>query len=751
MAGYILKIMLEGTHPPVWRRIVAPEKITFEDLHDMIQIIFDWDGDHMHGFEVPQKRIHIVSDDDWLGGNTYVETTTPVDDFFQKCKWIRYTYDFGDEWRHKIIIEKKDETYDKRYASLLKYKGDNFIEDSFDEWELEEDDEVFQTRARAPFDPDETEFRLKGLECSPFEGEFEMLPDPMEELSKMGKMLEKFFKEMTPEKLKALEDNFCGEISETETKIEKWQEFSHELENGITQKPWTVAAADAPNHKTISQLLRKLSGTQVKDYCKYLQIPMNGSEGIEEMANKIAELWFEHPEYLLYVLDEKQYRELEKISKLSPDEVQTKPENYKLIPRLLYLGLADVEFSGKGTKERAEVTLASDLQKLLKSLKSLNAKQVKNTYHNLKKFTKNLVFLMKAYIAIDFDSLYSAYCRITGEKINHIEFNRFVYWHGTMNYIVQTVVKVDDGKSYVMVPDFKQEQIVERMMRYAEHLDYVQYSAEDLRRLNGDINERSFGLQLLFDGLCAGLGLRPSFAGEIIEAIFMSVLEGQSLQSIIFELEDILEEEKSKLNLFYKSAIWNGLSMILLDIEQAMLKGRSRSEYAKLKGISAWSVEMAPSTGKTGTQKNCRMNEFPANIQEKMYKAVNFAAHDEIWWLLRYKETKKIKSEEYIYNLAKACCTGCLFKEASALADELEKSSDQGNLAAKSLRKNIEGGCDVMDEDFDDLDDSGEPEWYLEEQMAIPLTPYVRDTKKVGRNDPCPCGSGKKYKNCCGK
>lgn len=29
--------------------------------------------------------------------------------------------------------------------------------------------------------------------------------------------------------------------------------------------------------------------------------------------------------------------------------------------------------------------------------------------------------------------------------------------------------------------------------------------------------------------------------------------------------------------------------------------------------------------------------------------------------------------------------------------------------------------------------------------------PYVRKTKKVGRNDPCPCGSGKKYKNCCGK
>jgi len=29
--------------------------------------------------------------------------------------------------------------------------------------------------------------------------------------------------------------------------------------------------------------------------------------------------------------------------------------------------------------------------------------------------------------------------------------------------------------------------------------------------------------------------------------------------------------------------------------------------------------------------------------------------------------------------------------------------------------------------------------------------PYVRKNKKIGRNEPCPCGSGKKYKNCCGR
>ncbi len=36
-------------------------------------------------------------------------------------------------------------------------------------------------------------------------------------------------------------------------------------------------------------------------------------------------------------------------------------------------------------------------------------------------------------------------------------------------------------------------------------------------------------------------------------------------------------------------------------------------------------------------------------------------------------------------------------------------------------------------------------------ESAPPSTPFVREGRKVGRNDPCPCGSGKKYKQCHGK
>jgi preprotein translocase subunit SecA len=43
------------------------------------------------------------------------------------------------------------------------------------------------------------------------------------------------------------------------------------------------------------------------------------------------------------------------------------------------------------------------------------------------------------------------------------------------------------------------------------------------------------------------------------------------------------------------------------------------------------------------------------------------------------------------------------------------------------------------------------PELARREAQAQPIMPAHRDAAKVGRNDPCPCGSGKKYKQCHGR
>jgi len=54
------------------------------------------------------------------------------------------------------------------------------------------------------------------------------------------------------------------------------------------------------------------------------------------------------------------------------------------------------------------------------------------------------------------------------------------------------------------------------------------------------------------------------------------------------------------------------------------------------------------------------------------------------------------------------------------------------------LKRILRGGGYDFDFDFDDDMDYN------------PGVTYVRQTAKVGRNDPCPCDSGKKYKRCCG-
>jgi SEC-C motif-containing protein len=39
--------------------------------------------------------------------------------------------------------------------------------------------------------------------------------------------------------------------------------------------------------------------------------------------------------------------------------------------------------------------------------------------------------------------------------------------------------------------------------------------------------------------------------------------------------------------------------------------------------------------------------------------------------------------------------------------------------------------------------------WYFVDSLEPKQTPYRRAMPKIGPNDPCPCGSGRKYKKCC--
>jgi len=65
-----------------------------------------------------------------------------------------------------------------------------------------------------------------------------------------------------------------------------------------------------------------------------------------------------------------------------------------------------------------------------------------------------------------------------------------------------------------------------------------------------------------------------------------------------------------------------------------------------------------------------------------------------------------------------------------------------------------ENDPDLLDDEDFDLDPWNHPGAFSDQlssgYTAFPVAPYVRESPKIGRNDPCPCGSGKKYKKCCG-
>ena len=174
MAAYIVKVTIEDTHPPVWRRIAIPEKILYGDLHVILQAAFGWYDAHLHDFSFPGSDFRVVmSEEDMTFGDCALENSRLIDEDITEVKWIRYTYDFGDDWRHKITFEKMDPDYTERYATILKWKGDNFSEDVggvfgaecfMADGAREECGEEYM-EPRRTFDPKDANARL---ECSTF-------------------------------------------------------------------------------------------------------------------------------------------------------------------------------------------------------------------------------------------------------------------------------------------------------------------------------------------------------------------------------------------------------------------------------------------------------------------------------------------------------------------------------------------------------------------------------------------------------
>ncbi|NCN27328.1 YchJ family protein [bacterium] len=90
-------------------------------------------------------------------------------------------------------------------------------------------------------------------------------------------------------------------------------------------------------------------------------------------------------------------------------------------------------------------------------------------------------------------------------------------------------------------------------------------------------------------------------------------------------------------------------------------------------------------------------------------------------------------------------------KNSKWLGLEIKKAED-----TRVDRAKVEFVCQYEDQDgvqnHHELSEFRQKEnkWYFYDGKVVGEV-HKRDEPKVGRNDPCPCGSGKKFKKCCGK
>lgn len=136
---YQIRITLQRTRPPIWRRLQVPASLRLDQLHDVIQIAMGWEGLHLHCFrqELPKKprppkvtsdrkegasrnrsfqsveSRERIFDQKWTPWGDPIDSNGEDESQFALCdvcpdvkSKIVYEYDFGDDWRHDIEVQK---------------------------------------------------------------------------------------------------------------------------------------------------------------------------------------------------------------------------------------------------------------------------------------------------------------------------------------------------------------------------------------------------------------------------------------------------------------------------------------------------------------------------------------------------------------------------------------------------------------------------------------------------------------------
>jgi hypothetical protein len=104
----ILRIELEDIEPLIWRRIAVRTSMNLKAVHRVIQAAMGWLDCHLWEFTANERKYSVLipNDPDWNARINNAATTKLSALLATGVEGISYIYDIGDNWQHRIIIEK---------------------------------------------------------------------------------------------------------------------------------------------------------------------------------------------------------------------------------------------------------------------------------------------------------------------------------------------------------------------------------------------------------------------------------------------------------------------------------------------------------------------------------------------------------------------------------------------------------------------------------------------------------------------
>ena len=132
---------------------------------------------------------------------------------------------------------------------------------------------------------------------------------------------------------------------------------------------------------------------------------------------------------------------------------------------------------------------------------------------------------------------------------------------------------------------------------------------------------------------------------------------------------------------------------------------------------------------------------------EELRRSVGLRGYGQKDPLSEYKSEAFRAFEEMMKAMRSDVCTG-MFRSSTNLAAFENMLSSLSGLAKTTGPDSV--GSGGFSNFSGPTQGSGAPQPSKAPELPPVAVPVVRDAPKVGRNHPCPCGSGKKYKKCCG-